>query len=281
MLDLPASAITAAVVRLCREAACDLPGDVRSALVDAKAQERNPLARDLLDTCLVNADLAAQRRLPLCQDTGLAVVFAELGEDLRISGGSLHAAIQAGIAQGYREAHLRASLVADPLFVRKNTGDNTPAVIHLDLVPGNRLRLVLAPKGGGSENMTRLAMLTPSAGRAGVVKTVVEAVTAAGGNPCPPVIVGVGLGGTAERALLLAKQALLRPLGSTQPDAEYAALEAECLQRINASGIGAQGLGGTVTALAVHIRHQPCHIASLPVAVALNCHAARHAEVTL
>ncbi len=278
---LDAAQISAAVTQLSLQAARHLPADVGQALSTAGAQETAPLARHLLQQCQDNARIAAKTGLPLCQDTGLDVVFVELGQDLHIDGGSLTQAIAEGLRQGNTTGHLRASMVADPLFERRNTGDNSPATIHLELVPGDHLRLILAPKGGGSENMSALHMLTPAAGRAGVMEAVVATVAAAGGNPCPPTIVGVGLGGSAEQALLAAKKALLRPLGQTHQQPEYASLESELLHRINALGIGPQGLGGATTALAVHIIAQPCHIASLPVGICLQCHVARHAEVVL
>jgi len=217
----------------------------------------------------------------LCQDTGFAVFFIEIGSEVMIDHGTVAEAVNAGVREGYKKFFLRKSIVADPLFDRKNTFDNTPAVIHLSQVPGDKLHIVLAPKGGGSENMSALKMLKPSEGRQGVVDFVVNAVVSAGGNPCPPTIVGVGIGGTMEYAAYMAKKALLRKTGEASPDPRYADLEAEILAKINASGVGPQGLGGNTTALAVHIEFHPCHLASMPVAVNLNCHAARHAEVTL
>lgn len=270
-----------AVAGLCGRAACDLPGDVLAALRGGRETERGETARDLFDQYLENARIAREERMPLCQDTGFAVFFVELGEAVRLDRGTLAEALAEGTRRGYREHYLRKSIVTDPLFDRKNTTDNTPPVIHLELVPGDHLRIVLAPKGGGSENMGAVRMLKPSDGKEGVVNFVVETVRNAGGNPCPPTIVGVGIGGTMEKAALLAKRALLRPLGQPNPDPRYAALEREILEKINATGVGPQGLGGDVTSLAVHIDFHPCHIASMPVALNLNCHAARHAEVTL
>ena len=270
-----------AVAGLCGRAACDLPGDVLVALRGGRETERGETARDLFDQYLENARIAREERMPLCQDTGFAVFFVELGEAVRLDRGTLAEALAEGTRRGYREHYLRKSIVTDPLFDRKNTTDNTPPVIHLELVPGDHLRIVLAPKGGGSENMGAVRMLKPSDGKEGVVNFVVETVRNAGGNPCPPTIVGVGIGGTMEKAALLAKRALLRPLGQPNPDPRYAALEREILEKINATGVGPQGLGGDVTSLAVHIDFHPCHIASMPVALNLNCHAARHAEVTL
>ena len=270
-----------AVAGLCGRAACDLPGDVLAALRGGRETERGETARDLFDQYLENARIAREERMPLCQDTGFAVFFVELGGAVRLDRGTLAEALAEGTRRGYREHYLRKSIVTDPLFDRKNTTDNTPPVIHLELVPGDHLRIVLAPKGGGSENMGAVRMLKPSDGKEGVVNFVVETVRNAGGNPCPPTIVGVGIGGTMEKAALLAKRALLRPLGQPNPDPRYAALEREILEKINATGVGPQGLGGDVTSLAVHIDFHPCHIASMPVALNLNCHAARHAEVTL
>ncbi len=274
-------AVAEAVTELCGRAACDLPGDVLKALRAGRETERDETARDFFDQYLENARIARREWMPLCQDTGFAVFFIELGEAVRLDRGTLAEALTEGTRRGYQEHYLRKSIVNDPLFDRKNTTDNTPPVIHLELVPGDRLRIVLAPKGGGSENMGAVRMLKPSDGKEGVVNFVVETVRNAGGNPCPPTIVGVGIGGTMEKAALLAKRALLRPLGQPNPDPRYAALEQEILAKINASGVGPQGLGGDVTSLAVHIDFHPCHIASMPVALNLNCHAARHAEVTL
>lgn len=219
--------------------------------------------------------------MPLCQDTGFAVFFVEYGENVQVDGEGITAAINAGVRDGYAKYFLRKSIVEEPLFERKNTKDNTPAVIHFTPVPGEHIRIVLAPKGGGSENMSALRMMKPSDGRDAVVKFVVESVKNAGGNPCPPVIVGVGIGGTFEKCAQIAKSALLRKVGKPNPDPRYAELEREILEKINQTGVGSQGLGGDITALAVHVEYFPCHIASLPVAVNLNCHAARHTEVTL
>ena len=274
-------AVVDAVTAMCGQAACDLPADVLAALRAAGERETGSLARGFFDQYLRIAELATTERLPLCQDTGFAVFFAEMGRDATLSRGTLSEAVTEGARRGYKRFFLRKSIVADPLFDRKNTADNTPVILHLTQTEGDRIRLVLAPKGGGSENMSALKMLKPSEGRDGVVKFVSDAVIGAGGNPCPPTVVGVGIGGTMEYAAFLAKKALLRPVGEPSPDARYAELEAEILKRINASGVGAQGLGGDVTALAVHIEFHPCHLASLPVAVNINCHAARHAEVTL
>jgi len=266
------------MVRLCcLAAATQLPEDVEEALQKSLQSESNPLAKELIGQCLENAKIARCENMPICQDTGFAVFFVEMGTLVRINGGTIYEAITEGTRRGYRDGFLRKSIVDDPLFKRKNTTDNTPPIIHLTQVPGDKIDVILAPKGGGSENMSALKMLKPSDGRAGVVEFVVNSVVNAGGNPCPPVIVGVGIGGTFEQAALLAKKALLRKVNTPSEDAEYAELEREILEKINASGVGPQGLGGDTTALAVHINHFPCHIASLPVAVNINCHAARHA----
>lgn len=270
-----------AVCAMCGQAACDLPDDVLAALQRAKSGETSDLGREFFDQYLLNSQIARKERLPLCQDTGFAVFFVQMGSEVMLDHGTVKEAINAGVREGYKKFFLRKSIVSDPLFDRKNTFDNTPAVVHLEQVPGDKLHLTLAPKGGGSENMSALRMLKPSEGRQGVVDFVVNAVVSAGGNPCPPTIVGVGIGGTMEYAAYMAKKALLRKVGENSPDERYAALEAEILEKINASGVGPQGLGGKTTALAVNIEFHPCHLASMPVAVNLNCHAARHAEVEL
>ncbi|MDD2402968.1 MAG: fumarate hydratase [Victivallaceae bacterium] len=270
-----------AVRDLCLSAAYDLPDDVLNALQNSRSTETSDRGKMFLDQCIENAAIATTERLPICQDTGFAVYFVELGRDAQICGGTLYDAINSGTARGYQDGYLRKSIVNDPLFNRVNTGNNTPAVIHLELVLGDCLKITLAPKGGGSENMSRIKMLTPQAGIPGVINFVVNAVTEAGGNPCPPVIVGIGIGGTFEKVAYLAKKALLRKVGAPNPNPDYATLEEEILKKINSSQVGPQGLGGNSTALAVHIEYFPCHIASLPVAVNLNCHAARHASVTI
>jgi len=279
--EICAQDVTAAVARLCIEANLHLGADVLAALQHACDTEPSPTGRAVLAQILENARVAPADGLPLCQDTGLTVVFCELGQGARVTGGDLGRAIAEGVRRGYREGNLRQSVVERPFSARANTGDNTPPVIHYAIVPGDRLRLIVAPKGGGSENMSALCMLTPAAGREGVIGAVVDCVDRAGANPCPPVIVGVGIGGSAEYAGLLAKRALLRPVGQPSPDAETAALEAEILARVNDLGIGPAGLGGLWTALAVHVETYPCHIASLPVAVNLQCHSARHKEAVL
>jgi fumarate hydratase subunit alpha len=278
MRKIPFEQIVNEVAAICLKAAYHLPQDVLGRIRECLEQEDSERAKEFLRQYLANADIASKERVPLCQDTGFAVYFVEMGEDVRIDGGSIYDAIEAGTAKGYKEGYLRKSIVSDPIFGRKNTGDNTPPIIHLRLVDGSNLKVILAPKGGGSENMSQLKMLKPSDGRQGVINAVVDAVVSAGGNPCPPTIVGVGVGGTFEKAAFLAKKALLRKVGSVNEDENYAIMEKEILKKINASDVGSQGLGGKITALAVHIEHFPCHIASLPVAVNLNCHAARHAE---
>ncbi|GAJ14130.1 unnamed protein product, partial [marine sediment metagenome] len=240
-----------------------------TSLRQARETEESPVGREVLDRILENAGISAKERIPLCQDTGTAVVFLELGQDAHIVGGDLYSAVNEGVRQGYNEGYLRKSIVGQPYSGRVNTKDNTPSVIHTDIVAGDRLKIIVMPKGGGAENMARLAMLPPARGQQGVIDFVVNAVDEAGGNPCPPVIVGVGIGGTAEKAVLLAKRALLRKVGEPNPDAEVAELEREILHRINNLGIGPMGYGGRITALAVHAEVFPSHIASLPVAVNL------------
>ncbi|MFY9173816.1 MAG: fumarate hydratase [Peptococcia bacterium] len=281
MKEINIADITAIVEKLCLQANCNLGDDVSSLIRQGLKQEESETGRYILEQILLNAELAQKEQQPMCQDTGLTVVFVELGQDVRIKGGSLYEAINEGVRRGYLQGYLRKSLVADPLFMRKNTGDNTPAVIHTEIVDGDSLRLLIVPKGAGSENMGGLKMLPPSAGLEGVKEFVLNTVKNAGGNPCPPIIVGVGIGGNMEKATILAKKALIRRAGAANPDQKYAELEQELLTEINKLGIGPQGLGGRVTALAVHIEYFPTHIASLPVAVNINCHASRHAEAVL
>jgi fumarate hydratase subunit alpha len=273
----------AQVTRVVKEAAIaanyEACADLLAALNRGLAAEESPAGQEVLRQLLENARIAREERIPLCQDCGLAVIFAEVGQDVHLVGGDFQEAIQEGVRQGYGEGHLRKSL-CHPL-TRANTGDNTPAVIHTEIVPGDRLTLTVVTKGGGSENMSRLYMLKPAEGWAGIKEKVVATVREAGPNPCPPIIVGVGLGGTFERAALLAKKALLREIGQPHPEAEPAALERELLQAINELGIGPGGLGGRITALGVHLLMEPCHIASLPVAVNIQCHSSRHQEVVL
>ena len=280
MRDLPTEDITRAVRDLCIRAATELPQEVLDALDRAIAEEESPLAVEVLQQLKANAALARQTGLPLCQDTGMAVIFAELGQDCHVVGVDFNQAIHEGVRRGYREGFLRPSIV-EGLLRRVNTGDNTPAVIHLQLVPGDRLKLTVIAKGFGCENMSALRMLTPADGVAGIRRVVVETVEQAGGNPCPPLVVGVGVGGTFDHCAYLAKRAVFRPLGSAHPDPRTAALERELLQAINALGIGPQAMGGRTTALAVHIESHPGHIASLPVAVNLQCHSHRYQEAVL
>lgn len=281
MREIACQQIADAVARLCIDACYYLPEDVAAALRGAAQQEASPLGQEILQQLLENARIAGQGEYPLCQDTGYTVVFLELGQDVHVFGGDLNACIAAGVRRGYQDGYLRKSAVGRPYSARVNTGDNAPPIVHVRIVPGDRLKIVVLPKGGGSENMSYLKMLPPAAGRQGVIDFVVQAVEASGPNPCPPVIVGVGIGGTSDYAMLQAKEALLRRVGEPSPDAEDAALEAEILERVNRLGIGPQGLGGSVTALAVHVSSHPCHIASLPVAVNLQCHSARHKEAVL
>ncbi len=279
MREINTSQITTAIRDLCIEANTHLGEDVLAAFHKAIDLEASSTGKDILQKLVENARIAREKEIPICQDTGFAVVFLELGQEVRLVGGDLKEAINEGVRQGYQEGYLRKS-TCHP-FTRKNTGDNTPAVIHMDIVPGDRVRLIVAPKGGGSENMSRVTMLTPAVGMKGVKDFVVQRVKESGANPCPPTIVGVGIGGTFETAALLAKKALLRPLGSQHPVTELATLEAELYEEINALGIGPQGLGGRITTLAVHVAMMESHIASLPVAVNIQCHAARHKEVEL
>ncbi len=279
MREIHTSQITTAVRDLCINANTHLGEDVLEAFAKAIDEEVSPAGKDILAKLVENAGIAKAEEIPICQDTGFAVVFVELGQEVHLVGGDLKEAINEGVRQGYQEGYLRKS-VCHP-FTRKNTGDNTPAVIHFDLVPGDGVKLIVAPKGGGSENMSRVTMLTPAVGVQGVKDFVVQRVKESGANPCPPTIVGVGIGGTFETAALLAKKALLRPLGSENPDGELARLERELYQEINELGVGPQGLGGRITSLAVHVNMMESHIASLPVAVNIQCHAARHKEMVL
>jgi fumarate hydratase subunit alpha len=271
--------ITGVVKRLCVEANRDLPQDVRERIRECRRNENWPTAQGVLDQIIGNFELAAERRMPVCQDTGVACVFLEIGSDVHIEG-DLCEAVNEGVRQGYTEGFLRKSVVGDPLK-RVNTGDNTPAMIYIDFVKGERLKIITAPKGFGSENMSRIKMLKPSDGLEGVMEFVLSTVEEAGPNPCPPVIVGVGIGGTFDKAALLAKKALLRPIGSSHRDPFYTGLERILLEKINGLGIGPQGFGGGTTALAVAIETMATHIAGLPCAVNINCHVARHAEEVL
>jgi len=273
--------ITDRLAEMCGAASCELDEDLIGALTEGLRKEESPVGKQILEQILENAKISRNTRLPSCQDTGFAVVFLEIGQDVCLEGPELSEAVYEGVRRGYEKYYLRKSIVDDPAVSRKNTRDNTPAVIHTEIVKGDRVKIVLAAKGGGSENMSAVAMLKPADGIQGVRKFVIDTVKRAGGNPCPPIIVGVGVGGTFEKCALLAKKALLRPLGSHNPDERYATLEKELLAEINATGIGPQGLGGRVTALGVHVETFPCHIASLPAAVNINCHASRHKEVII
>ncbi len=281
MREIDSRLVTESVARLFQDANILLPEDVLDCLKQAREAEESPLGREVLDDIMENAAIAARENLPLCQDTGVALVFLELGQDVHITGGDLYSAVNQGVIRGYREGYLRKSMVARPFSARVNTGDNTPAVIYTDIVPGDRLKITVMPKGGGAENMSRLEMLPPAAGRKGVIDFIVRTVELAGSNACPPVIVGVGIGGTADGAMKLSKQALRRKTGTASPDPETAGLEQEALERINALGIGPMGYGGRITALSVQAEIAPAHIASLPVAVNLQCHCARWKEVIL
>lgn len=280
MREIAASAVTEAAARLCVKANVNLGDDVLAALADAREREESPVGRDILGQLLENARIAREDEVPVCQDTGYAIFFVELGHEVRLTGGTLEEALDEGVRRGYAEGYLRKSIVGDPLD-RVNTGDNTPAVVHVRLVPGDRLRLRFMAKGAGSENMSQLAMLKPSAGWAGVKEFVLQAVREAGPNPCPPVVLGVAVGGDFEQCARAAKEALLRKVGEPHPEPRVAALERELLGAVDDLGLGPGGLGGRVTALAVHLTLLPTHIAALPVGVAFACHAYRHGEVIL
>jgi len=279
MREINVKLITEKVRDLCMKANTDLGEDVLQAFDRAMEKEESPLGVEILKELKENARIAREEKVAICQDTGFAVAFVELGQEVRLVGGNLNEAIQEGVRQGYRDGYLRKSLCHP--FTRANTGDNTPAIIHTEVVPGDKVKMTVAPKGGGSENMSRVTMLTPSDGVEGVKRFVVQRVKESGPNPCPPTIVGVGIGGTFEQAALLAKKSLLRSLGSKNPDPELDRLESEILTEINQLGIGPQGLGGRTTSLAVHILMMPCHIASLPLAVNIQCHAQRHKEIEI
>jgi fumarate hydratase subunit alpha len=281
MREIDAKEVTKTISRLCQEANFFLPEDVLAALKKARDTEESPTCQQALDQILDNAKLARDEQIAICQDCGAAVIYLEIGQDAHVTGGDLYQAVNAGVREGYEKGYLRKSMAKQPYSARVNTKDNTPAVIHTDIVPGDKIRIIVVPKGGGSENMSRLHMLTPAAGRQGIIDAVVKAVDDAGSNPCPPIIVGVGIGGTAERTLEIAKKALLRNVGEHNPDPEVADLEKELLKRINALGIGPQGFGGRNTALAVHVETFPAHIASMPLAINMQCHAARHKEAVL
>ena len=281
MRTIDAAQITEAVAKLSIDANYYLSPDVFEALQKGAETEESPLGREIFGQLVNNACIAKNENMPICQDTGMAVIFVELGQDVHVTGGGLNDAINAGVAKGYKDGYLRKSVVDDPLFVRKNTGDNTPAIIHLTIVPGDKMKITLAPKGFGSENMSAMRGMKPSDGVAGVKKFVVETVQNAGSNPCPPIVIGIGIGGTVEMAAIQAKKALTRPINIRNSHPEYAKLEEELLELVNNTGVGPQGLGGRITALAVNINHYPTHIAGMPVVININCHATRHAEITL
>jgi fumarate hydratase subunit alpha len=280
MRDVHVSGVTDAVKKLCIEANYDLEPDMLRAFDRALGTERSAAGKQVLQILKDNAQLARTKHIPYCQDTGFVVCFVELGQDVHVTGGALTDAIHAGVRQGYTEGYLRASIVRSP-FDRVNTGDNTPAVIHVDVVPGAGLKLMLMAKGGGCENRSKYRMLTPAEGVEGVKDWIIECVRTAGPDACPPLILGVGVGGTFEKAAVLSKRALFRELGSSNPDPQLDALEKELLDKVNRLGIGPQGYGGDTTAFGIHILTYPCHITSLPVAVTIECHAHRHKEATL
>ena len=281
MREIKVAEITAAVSEMAQRANVELPADVVDALRSAREREDSEIAREVLDQLILNAERAEATGLPLCQDTGVAIVFVDLGQDVHLVGGTLQEAVDEGVRQGYEAGYLRKSMVRDPLDRSTNTGDNTPAVVHLRLVPGDRVTVHFAPKGGGSENMSGLWMLTPAQGRQGVTDAIAAQIAAAGGMPCPPLVLGIGLGGTFELSALLSKRALLRPLGEPSPEEDVAQLEREILAAVNETGVGPMGLGGMTTALAVHIERHPRHIASLPLALNVQCHSARHMTTVL
>ena len=278
MREIDVAQVTGAVKELCINTNIYLPDDVKQALRDALEKEESPLGREILQVILDNHGIAEGEKMPICQDTGAAIVFLEVGQEVHFTGGALEDAVNEGVRQGYSEAYLRKSMVGDPVIQRKNTGDNTPAIIYTRIVPGDRVKIVFAPKGGGAENMSEVRMMTAAHGIEGVKDFVVERVRKSGGNPCPPIVVGVGIGGSFERCAMLAKEALMRPIGEPNPDPVFDEVEKDILRRVNNLGIGPQGLGGRTTALAVHMKTVPCHIASMPVAVNIQCHASRHGE---
>lgn len=280
MRNIGAIKISEAIAKLAIEANYYLSEDILGALEKGQQTEESPLGKEILGQLVQNACIAQKENMPICQDTGMAVIFMDIGQEVHIEG-NLWDAVNAGVVKGYKEGYLRKSVVDDPLFIRKNTGDNTPAILHVNIVPGDKVKITLAPKGFGSENMSAVKMLTPSAGVEGVKKFVVDTVLAAGSNPCPPIVIGMGIGGTFEKAAFLAKKALIRPINQRNANPDYAKLEQELLDLVNKTGVGPQGLGGTITALALNIEYFPTHIAGMPVAININCHATRHAEVEL
>lgn len=281
MREINVSEVTKTVSKLCMDSCYYLPEELLAKFKSAVVEEESPLGREILGTIIENAELAKRKAVPICQDTGLTVVFMEIGQDVHFVGGDLYTAIHAGVADGYVNGYLRKSSVDDPLLVRKNTNDNTPAIIHTTIVPGDKVKVIVCPKGCGSENMGAMKMLKPADGVEGVIKFVVDTVRSAGPNPCPPVTVGVGIGGNMEKAALLAKYSLTRKVGEHNANPQYAELEEKLLELVNKTGVGPSGLGGSTTAVAVNIEYAPTHIGGLPVAVNLNCHAARRAEAEI
>ncbi len=278
MRELSVPTIIETVAGMCEEANIYLGEDVSGALKRSLEVEESPTGKEVLKQLIDNLEIAQNEQIPICQDTGFAVFFVELGQEVHLVGGTLEEAINAGVKKGYTDGYLRKSIVEDPLYDRKNTGDNTPAVIYTEVVPGDKVKVSFAPKGGGSENMSAIKMLKPADGEEGLVDFVVNQVKTAGPNPCPPIVVGVGIGGTFDRVAVLAKKALFRPVGQPHPDSRFAELEQKILGKINNLGVGPQGFGGRVSALAVHIETFPSHIASMAAAVNINCHASRHVE---
>jgi len=281
MKTIDVARIIPVIKKLCIDANYYIAPDVVAKVNEFLAQEESPTGREVLQIMQRNYELAARLQMPLCQDTGVAVIFVELGQDVHLTGGDFNEAINEGVRQGYTDGYLRKSLVGDPIVSRRNSGDNTPAMIYTEIVPGETINITVLPKGGGAENMSAIKMLNVADGLSGVLDFVVECVRRAGGRPCPPVVVGVGLGGNFEQSAFLAKKSLLRPLTEKNPDPQWAAVENELLGRINRLGIGPQGLGGTTSALTVSILAKPCHIASLPVAVNIDCHCHRHASAVI
>ena len=280
MREISVNTITEAVAKLCIQANCVLNDDVYCALENAKKTEKSEIGKEILCQLTENADIAKDETVPICQDTGMAVVFVEIGQEVHIAGGLLTDAVNEGVRKGYTEGYLRKSVVSDP-FIRVNTNDNTPAIIHYDIVGGDNVKIIVAPKGFGSENMSKIYMLKPSAGIEGAKDAIVQAVDEAGPNPCPPMVVGVGVGGNFEMAAYLAKKALLRHIGSHSDKPHLREMEEELLERMNNLGIGPQGLGGVTTVLGVNVESYPTHIAGMPIAVNISCHVTRHAEVIL
>ena len=276
MREIEAEKITEVVAKLCMNANYYLPDDVIKALKEAKEKEESLVGKAVLDEIFENLKIAREEKLPICQDCGTSVFMIELGQEVHVTGGDFYDAINEGVRKGYKKGYLRKSMTYDPVITRANTGDNTPAVIHTDIVPGDKIKILFCPKGGGCENMSTIKMMSPAEGMEGVKKFVVDFVQKASGNPCPPTIIGVGIGGTFEKAALLAKKAVLRsPVGTPNPDERYEKVEQELLEEINKLGIGPMGFGGRMTALAVHIEIHPAHVALMPVAININCHAAR------